>query len=101
MFWSCGICQASRVSLRIGGLAGRCEFVYSQPLFFKGLLNTYGESACIPSGRYILPVNMFQIGGLLGLCLGFSLASIVEVVYWLGFRIWLPFKTVSAQVGKM
>ena len=42
-----------------------------------------------------------QIGGLLGLCLGFSLASVVEVVYWLGFRIWFPFKTAGAQVGMM
>ena len=60
-----------------------------------------------PSNWHILSSNpekshliAIQIGGLLGLCLGFSLASIVEVVYWIGFRIWLPMKTVSSQVGK-
>ena len=29
-----------------------------------------------------------QVGGFLGLCLGFSICSLVEFVYWLGFRLW-------------
>ena len=27
-----------------------------------------------------------QVGGLLGLCIGFSLCSIIEVIYWFAFR---------------
>ena len=29
-----------------------------------------------------------QIGGLLGLCLGFSFCSMAEIIYWFGVRIW-------------
>ena len=29
-----------------------------------------------------------QIGGLLGLCIGFSFCSLVEILYWFGIRIW-------------
>ena len=30
----------------------------------------------------------FQVGGLMGLCLGFSFLSFVELAYWLTFRLW-------------
>ncbi len=33
-----------------------------------------------------------QVGGLLGLCLGFSLASLIEIVYWAGLRLWMGCK---------
>ena len=34
-----------------------------------------------------------QIGGLLGLCLGFSVCMGVEVLYWVFCRIWFDLKT--------
>ena len=33
-----------------------------------------------------------QVGGLLGLCVGFSFASAVEIVYWFGCRLWVGCK---------
>ncbi len=35
-----------------------------------------------------MQVLNFQVGGLLGLCIGFSLASGVEILYWLTARLW-------------
>ena len=29
-----------------------------------------------------------QLGGLLGLCIGFSFCSLFEIIYWFGIRIW-------------
>ncbi len=39
----------------------------------------------------------YQVGGLLGLCLGISLASGVELVYWLGFRLWFGCKKADVR----
>ena len=39
-----------------------------------------------------------QVGGLLGLCLGFSICSGVEIVYWIFLRIWVRLKREPAQV---
>lgn len=33
-----------------------------------------------------------QVGGLLGLCLGFSFCSAIEIVYWFFFRLWFRVK---------
>ena len=33
-----------------------------------------------------------QVGGLLGLCLGFSLCSFIEIAYWFGARLWFGCK---------
>ena len=30
--------------------------------------------------------NRFKVGGLMGLCLGFSFLSVIEVVYWFTYR---------------
>jgi hypothetical protein len=34
-----------------------------------------------------------DVGGLLGLCLGFSVCMLMEVVYWSGFRLWHDIRT--------
>ena len=31
--------------------------------------------------------KIFQIGGLMGLCMGFSLLSFIEIVYWITYRL--------------
>ena len=36
---------------------------------------------------YILVKLALQIGGLLGLCLGFSFLSLIELVYWCIYRL--------------
>ena len=40
-----------------------------------------------------------QVGGLLGLCLGFSIASGVEIVYWMFFRLCCRMKREPAEVA--
>ena len=36
--------------------------------------------------KYQKMCNHNQVGGLMGLCMGFSLLSFIEVIYWVIFR---------------
>ena len=38
-----------------------------------------------------------QVGGLLGLCIGMSFLSLVELIYWLAYRIWWSPKQPSSE----
>ncbi len=41
-----------------------------------------------------------QMGGLLGLCLGFSIASGVELVYWVVFRVWKEMRKADSALSR-
>lgn len=79
----------------------------------RGMYNAYEKDIAVVSFYFGEPtvfeyhrkptltwVGFFsQMGGLLGLCLGFSIASMVEVVYWFGFRMWISCRKKDTQVA--
>ena len=61
------------------------------------LVNFYFDSSTViqyyRERRLTFTSFLSQIGGLLGLCLGFSMVSIVELIYWIFYRICLSLKS--------
>ena len=52
----------------------------------KFLLNCHPVFEYIREARMTPVAFMSQVGGLMGLCLGFSFLSVVELMYWVTFR---------------
>lgn len=61
--------------------------------FDKSTVFQYKRKATMTMTQFIS-----QVGGLLGLCLGFSIASLLEMIYWFGFRFWFNIKTSDVGV---
>lgn len=50
--------------------------------------------------RLTLTDFISQIGGLLGLCLGFSVVSLIEIIYWFTIRSGRKLRQIRRRVAK-
>jgi uncharacterized membrane protein len=50
--------------------------------------------------RLTLTAFISQIGGVLGLCIGFSIVSLVELAYWFLYRLLISLTAVNGGGGK-
>ena len=53
---------------------------------FESNMKTYKVTTC-REARMTMINYISQVGGLMGLCLGFSFLSAVELVYWFTYRL--------------